>query len=299
MPEISIILIALFFVSLAGGIAIGWTLRAKRNQKELLAINAGWREQMDAQTQEVDRLVSQNADLMEQNNQYKAAQKDAQNRASELASTLQHAYKSRDEVRPKLKNAIGNLKTSEADRKRLMSELHAAKLKYVPVADLLKKKDKKIGRLEEQLSGWQNRIPPLLASFKKKSRQVKHLEKELLKIQDVLGVLEDDDPDEQSGVAPIESDSLIAGLHASNESSVDDSVSERSPMSSQDDLEKIRGIGPTIKNKLNDVGIFYFHQIASLSEDDIDRVASHLKGFRNLMRRYDWIKQARAFRDMD
>ena len=52
-------------------------------------------------------------------------------------------------------------------------------------------------------------------------------------------------------------------------------------------------MGPAIERTLNDLGIFYFNQIAELSEYEIDRVAQQLKGFRSRIYREDWPGQAR------
>lgn len=60
-----------------------------------------------------------------------------------------------------------------------------------------------------------------------------------------------------------------------------------------DDLKLIKGIGPAIEKTLNDLGICRFHQIAEMSEFDIDRVAQQLPGFRSRIYREDWIGQAR------
>ena len=60
-----------------------------------------------------------------------------------------------------------------------------------------------------------------------------------------------------------------------------------------DDLQKIKGIGPAIEQTLNDLGVNRYHQIAEMSEYDIDRVAQQLKGFRSRIYREDWVGQAR------
>ena len=60
-----------------------------------------------------------------------------------------------------------------------------------------------------------------------------------------------------------------------------------------DDLKMIKGIGRAIEKTLNDCGIRLFHQIAEMSEYDIDRIAHQLKGFRSRIYREDWIGQAR------
>ena len=61
----------------------------------------------------------------------------------------------------------------------------------------------------------------------------------------------------------------------------------------RDNLRLIKGIGPTIEKTLNELGIFRFHQIAEMSEYDIDRIARRLKGFSTRIYREDWIGQAR------
>ena len=61
----------------------------------------------------------------------------------------------------------------------------------------------------------------------------------------------------------------------------------------KDDLKQIKGVGPAIEKTLNELGIFFFNQIAEISEYEIDRVAQRLKGFRSRIYRQDWIGQAR------
>jgi predicted flap endonuclease-1-like 5' DNA nuclease/uncharacterized coiled-coil DUF342 family protein len=61
----------------------------------------------------------------------------------------------------------------------------------------------------------------------------------------------------------------------------------------RDDLKQIKGIGPSIERTLNGLGVYRFHQIAEMSEYDIDRVAQQIRGFRSRIYREDWIGQAR------
>jgi hypothetical protein len=62
----------------------------------------------------------------------------------------------------------------------------------------------------------------------------------------------------------------------------------------RDDRPQKMEVGPAIERTLNDLGIFRFEQIASISEYDIDRVAAKLRGFRSRIYREDWIGQART-----
>lgn len=60
-----------------------------------------------------------------------------------------------------------------------------------------------------------------------------------------------------------------------------------------DDLKRIAGIGAGIEEKLNQIGIFHFRQVAALSEENIDWLDQRLR-LRGRLERQDWIGQARA-----
>jgi NADH-quinone oxidoreductase subunit E len=62
-------------------------------------------------------------------------------------------------------------------------------------------------------------------------------------------------------------------------------------------LRQIKGIGLSIEKTLRELGFQRFHQIAEMTEYDIDRVARQLKGFRSRIYREDWIGQARLLQN--
>ncbi len=62
---------------------------------------------------------------------------------------------------------------------------------------------------------------------------------------------------------------------------------------SNDDLTKVRGIGPVISNRLYEMGIASFEQIARFTEEDIELVGAALGSFGGRIRRDDWIESAR------
>ena len=68
---------------------------------------------------------------------------------------------------------------------------------------------------------------------------------------------------------------------------------DKTGSNSRDRLQQIKGIGPALEKTLNEMGIYRFHQIASMSDYDINRVAERLKGFHSRIHREDWIGQAR------
>ena len=83
-------------------------------------------------------------------------------------------------------------------------------------------------------------------------------------------------------------------LNPANANGEDVSAEEEEPQDEErDDLKQIKGIGPSIERTLNGLGVYRFHQIAEMSEYDIDRVAQQIRGFRSRIYREDWIGQAR------
>lgn len=65
------------------------------------------------------------------------------------------------------------------------------------------------------------------------------------------------------------------------------------PAEAPDELEKIRGIGPVLKARLNELGITTFAQIAALTEADLARLDEVLD-FKGRIAREKWVEQARA-----
>jgi len=60
-----------------------------------------------------------------------------------------------------------------------------------------------------------------------------------------------------------------------------------------DDLELIAGIGPTLANKLNELGVHRYDQIATWQDEDIKRIDLHLN-FPGRIIRENWVEQAKA-----
>jgi len=60
----------------------------------------------------------------------------------------------------------------------------------------------------------------------------------------------------------------------------------------KDDLTIIKGIGPKLEEKLNNIGIFHFHQIASWSEDNVKWLYENAD-FPNSANKKSWIAQAK------
>lgn len=59
-----------------------------------------------------------------------------------------------------------------------------------------------------------------------------------------------------------------------------------------DDLKKIRGVGPKLEELLKEMGITSYRQIANFAPDDIAHVAAALESFPDRIERDDWMKSA-------
>jgi len=60
----------------------------------------------------------------------------------------------------------------------------------------------------------------------------------------------------------------------------------------KDDLRRISGVGPQLERILNRNGVFYFWQIASWSQHDIETIDCKLETFKGRIARDDWVSQA-------
>jgi len=60
----------------------------------------------------------------------------------------------------------------------------------------------------------------------------------------------------------------------------------------KNNLQKIKGIGESIEEKLNDIGIFNFKQISNFNSKDITKVTDLIKFFPGRIERDDWVGQA-------
>lgn len=60
----------------------------------------------------------------------------------------------------------------------------------------------------------------------------------------------------------------------------------------KNNLQKIKGIGKSIEEKLNDIGIFTFKQISNFNSEDITKVTNLVKFFPGRIERDDWVGQA-------
>ena len=59
------------------------------------------------------------------------------------------------------------------------------------------------------------------------------------------------------------------------------------------ELGQLRGVGPFIEKKLNNLGIYTIKQVSRLNKKDIERVTKLLKYFPGRIERDKWVLQAK------
>jgi small subunit ribosomal protein S2 len=75
--------------------------------------------------------------------------------------------------------------------------------------------------------------------------------------------------------------------------SEDKFVALEAPRGAPDDLKKIGGVGPVLEQKLNDLGIYHYWQVAALTPEDVARIDEELNS-KGRIERDSWIEQAKA-----
>ena len=65
------------------------------------------------------------------------------------------------------------------------------------------------------------------------------------------------------------------------------------PDGQSDDLKKIEGVGPALERKLNALGVTRYDQIATFSDEDVEKVDNALN-YKGRVTRDDWVGQAKA-----
>ena len=165
-------------------------------------------------------------------------------------------------------------------RKDVRSLLSRIQIKIEDKSNLKKKKrgeliatksnqNKEIKILSRELTQWKKRVRPLVDRHKALVEENKKLKKQLLETQRIISTLE-----------------------IMNSPNKNKTVIDLNNYRSRDNLQKIRGIGPSIEKILNKYDVYRYEQIANISEYEIEAVARDIKGLKSQIYREDWIGQA-------
>jgi len=183
MPELTVMHIGLLAAALIVGVIVGWIFRGRRSNTEKDTISASWQERLDVQRVEMDRLLEQNRDLMEQNSQYLASNKDSKMRAGELSKSLKETFAVRDNLQREIGSIRSNLESAVTERDQLQGDKQTRAVTDDAVSTALQQRNTEIARLTKELEGWQERVPPLIERFKIRNEDAERLQRELAAAQ--------------------------------------------------------------------------------------------------------------------
>ena len=161
---------------------------------------------------------------MEQISQYQASQKDSVNRAKELSDSLKETFKRRDELQRQLKDLRVKLAATTEQRDKLQSAIENREIRNKSSANEAREKDDKIFHLSRELTSWQSRVPPLVEKFQERDKQARALEEELKTARARIESFEEMARTNQTRIEPVDTDSLLDGMDASNEPHSDTSA---------------------------------------------------------------------------
>jgi len=254
-----------------------------------------------------------------------------QRQLKEIRSSLERAVRQRDKLQAEAQSneqrddsAQAALKDKDDKIFHLSRELENWQNRLPPLIERYRERDSEARQLEEELAAAQARIEEFENTADAGETRIEPIDQDAL--SDELDASNDPanvtytgleavlaDPDDaEDGVGDPENepedarhDDLDDDLGDDLEDDLEDEPEEaaataevtelynREPGGLRDNLRLIKGIGPAIEKTLNELGIFRYHQIAEMTEYDIDRVAQRLKGFSSRIHREDWIGQAR------
>ncbi len=84
-----------------------------------------------------------------------------------------------------------------------------------------------------------------------------------------------------------------SAMESLNASFVSDIGIKAARFEEKDDLKQISGVGPFIEEKLHRLGIFTFDQIASMTNEQAEKINEAIEFFPGRIQRDDWVSQAK------
>lgn len=190
----------------------------------------------------------------------------------------------------------------EQSRKTLAAQLAVLKERY-------DQQSVEIGTLKRDTSV---RLGALSGEVQDREEKLARRDATIARLTEMLELVSDppegpvDDPPEElrevaeSSRAVAEEAASEVAVSAADASAADVSealepIPEPEPEESEDDdLQKIRGIGPVLQRKLAAVGVTSYRQIAAWGDDDIARIATELGAFPGRIQRDRWVESAAA-----
>ena len=297
-------LIFLLIAALLGGI-IGWLLRAPRLRKQLEEI---WRRRVDEehegrkrgqlQLSEAREALSEAETRAESLDKKRDKAERALQGASEQAATAEQSAQSVEQEKAALaadlKAARETTGKAEQAAKQQAAKLKEAEQRAKATGAALEQARGRLSEAETEAKALARKLEIEAAERQGQAEQLASAEAELTACRERIAALE------AAAAAPAptaaEPEADLADDQASARAAVE-AIARRTAgevPAADDDLKRIKGIGPVLERQLKAMGITSFRQIAQFSDDDIDRVSAALGAFRGRILRDNWPEGARA-----
>jgi chromosome segregation ATPase len=150
--------------------------------------------------------------------------------------------------------------------------------------EIAREKDRQIRALKQQIQHLEtvrNEMAGQATVVREKEEEINRLRKRLVEVRAALRIRAD------GGVAP------RPPRQVGHQLALQIGQAKAAKDSPQDDLKKIRGIGPTFERILKKMGIFTFRSIATWDATDMKRIADRLATSPDRIKRDKWIAEAK------
>jgi predicted flap endonuclease-1-like 5' DNA nuclease len=204
---------------------------------------------------------------------------------STLLARLKNAEDDARALRGEVDVAVNARGSAEAEQQRLAGELAALQ----GAAKLDAKDADELADLRARLKQADDDVRALRGELDMAQRARSSAEAEHRRLADELDALQGLQEVQAAGAAASEPTPRMRAAVAQAAASLSTAAADAQP----DDLQQIKGIGPKIADRLNELGVLRLEQIAEWTPDNVERVNEHLK-FKGRIEREEWIPQAKA-----
>ncbi len=294
--EDSIVLLVFMLLSFLIGFVLAWIMwggRARRAEQEVARLRKAHSQLQDTLTDLTEQLELKDADLAR-----------AMREADEAREQLEALGLEKGELeaenlilRQRLEKQQATIRSLEQTLEDLNDQIVGLKTKNRQLTEQIEREEVASNLLAEMQSSHQaliNRLAELEHRFRELDEKNRELSERL--VQMVGGDALPGAAAESAAVAPEPVVADVPPEVAQARQHVIQAVREKLPKvaeGQQDDLTLIRGIGPFIERKLNELGIFTYEQLAALDDELIEQLTVAIEFFPGRIKRDDWVGQAR------
>jgi predicted flap endonuclease-1-like 5' DNA nuclease len=251
-------------LAFAFGFGLAWLLWHLTTQRREDETNAMWQRRFGDLQRERDTTVAKIRHELEDQRQQIPTLETSLRERSDLIAQLEADLIEWREKMPELQTRLDH---SETEKDRLHKDNARLQERLAAVEAQQRTANTDDSKQREALEDWQRKYEASVAEVRKAEAKVQESEQTARDIAEELDA------------------SLVA-----QKASATEALAERDKRISE--LKKIRGVGPVLEKTLNELGIYFFRQIAEFNDDHIDWVADHINTFGGRIKRDQWVEQA-------